>query len=183
MKHNFIKYIPRHRPKDYASYDQDFEYDSPFCTVFAAAWAITWNTGKKFTNEELFDIGEELLGDSWWNTVEIAYKMAEMNWLKAYTLTKSQYKYALRRRWAVIVGVLLDPKVYVDARDWKIDSGAIKKQSNKWHAMFWVRNRWSYYLCNSYGKRWKRKFPMFQVNIDELIRKGCLRWYGVLITK
>ncbi len=124
---------------------------NPFCTVFATATALTYNTGRVFTNMWLEVWGRNNIkgeGSIPWATVSkwckgVDAQFVTINWLNAQDYLSAGY--------AVVISVKAPLEMFRDGiNDWSIDND-YQPDVKISHAIAAVYREWKYYLINSWA--------------------------------
>ena len=116
-----------------------------YCTYFAVAGCLAFNTGKELTQEEVLNLAQQHTIAS---TLQTAKKLKE-------TLNFSIYQVDLTdwlRRWtnyAIAVSFSAPPELYLDGQDGKVDL-EYSREIGKWHAMWLYRRNKKIILVNSW---------------------------------
>jgi len=116
-----------------------------YCTYFACAWVLAYNTGKELAQDEVLDLAKEHTIAS---TLQTAKKLKE-------TLNFSIYQVELTdwlKRWtnyAIAVSFSGPAEMYLDGQDGKVDKEYSRKIGSG-HAMWLYRRNKKIILVNSW---------------------------------
>jgi hypothetical protein len=172
--------IKKNQHKKIVPYDQK---KNPYCTVYACFWAYTYNTGKVFTPEYIFEYADRLLKWKWANTARITRQFAKDFWCKydSVRVLWTDYDRYRKAGYALVFSTQCPPAFWQDGVDDGVVQGIYTIDKTFWHAIYGIEADYDY-LVNSWGNYEKDgKHNTYRVDMENMLKEHQVDPYCFLI--
>lgn len=161
--------LPPNPHKVIANYNQVVD---GHCTIFAAFWAMAYNTGKVFKNLRVKNTAVVHCNPQC-SPLEAVNIICKEFWLKFCALRDDEAEKALTLGYALVISILAPSEMIIDwIRDWVID-GNYNRDIRRSHAILEVKEG-EYYLINSLGdyvkKGYYNKYKLTKEQLESIVK-------------
>lgn len=161
--------LPPNPHKVIANYNQVVD---GHCTIFAAFWALAYNTGKVFRNLRVKNTAVVHCNPQC-SPLEAVNIICKEFWLKFCALRDEEAEKALSLGYALVISIIAPSEMIVDwIRDGVID-GTYNRDIRRSHALLEVKEG-EYYLINSLGdyvkKGYYNKYRLTKEQLESIIK-------------